>query len=97
MRQKIKPGSQKERLRQKNQKKRNDEPRIGKCSSCGDKPVTIARFRGSQLCINKCLKRAIVRLGGVVPTAPADQTIAVGEPFAPETMFTGKIKDGEQA
>ncbi len=86
--------SRKEANREKAQAKRNSKPFIGTCSNCRDKRVLVTRFRNGQLCLSKCLTGAISKLGGVVPP-PADKVITAGEPFVPETLFTGKIRDEE--
>lgn len=78
MRQQNKPGTRKERSRQKNEAKRNSKTFIGKCSNCGDRDVTVTPFRSSQLCVNKCLTGAISRLGGPQAVS-AEQPITVSE------------------
>jgi len=95
MRQKIKYVSRKEKDRQKTQARKSARTFIGTCSKCRDKKVTVTKFRGSQLCIGKCLTGAITRLGGgVMPPVPADQAIVVdSQPLQGESLFTGKVKE----
>jgi hypothetical protein len=74
MRQQRKPGTRKERQHEQGQAGRNVKTFVGGCSQCGDKQVKVARFRGGQLCVGKCLSAAISRLGGATQM-PADQVI----------------------
>jgi transcription elongation factor Elf1 len=69
-----KKASRKTRRREKNQAKRNAEPFIGTCSSCGDKEVSVTKFKSAQICVKKCLVKAIGHLSTGTQVSP-DQVI----------------------
>ena len=74
MRQQNKPGTRKERLREAKQAKRSAQTFTGTCSKCGDKKVTVTKFKSGQICVSKCLATTVARLSGATPVT-ADQAI----------------------
>jgi hypothetical protein len=64
--------SKKELKRRYAERKRNAVTFIGTCSNCRDKQVEVSKFRNAQICVGKCLVKAIARLGG-------SQKISAGE------------------